>query len=142
MKRIAILAALVLAAAAAAGAQTRSTFPKGVFRTKITDADLRKGHATEDLAENHGTFTLTLTPGRWKLVQKAPNGIQNPVIRGTDVVKGKTVDFKTTFPTEFAGIHAVARWGFDGKYLRFKVTKAPYPEQYVLYDAHPWRKVG
>ena len=142
MKRVAIL--LVLLTAAAASAQTAAKFPNGVFRTTITDADLRKGHATNDIPENHGTFTLTITAnGHWVLSQKAPNPLSNPLEKGVYFVKGSTVDFKTKQPPEYSGVGDYVSWRFDGAYLHLKLTRSddPAPESYVIYGAHPWRKI-
>jgi hypothetical protein len=142
--RLAIVLAIVLALAAAApSAASRSRFPVGSFRTTITDADLRAGHATNDIPENHGTFTLTIhRNGHWRLVQKAPNPVLDPVFTGTYSVRGRLVDFKTVTPAQFGGDDIVA-WRLVGSILHLKLrSKSPYPESYVLYDAHPWRKVA
>jgi|SRR5581483_3101628 len=138
----ALLAAAVVAAPA--GARNATAFPHGVFRTTITDADLLAGHVgVNDIPENHGTFTLTIgAHGHWRLVQRAPNPLHDPVFAGAYTVRGSTVDFRTATPTRFAGDDLVV-WGFDGKYLRLRLKSySPYPETYVLYHAHPWRKVG
>jgi hypothetical protein len=142
MKRFAIVCALVFASAA--GAQTRASLPTGVFRVTITNADLRAGHVPKsDWNEDHGTYTLTLRPGRFVLSQKAPNPLQVPVSSGTttELVAG-VVDFKTTKPASQAGLVILARWTFARKLLRFKVTDPKDPQVRAVFDAHPWGKIG
>jgi hypothetical protein len=142
-RRVALLLVAACCLAAAANAATHTKFPVGVFRATIADADLRAAHATNDIPENHGRFTLTIRAnGRWRLVQKAPNPLLDPVFAGTYTVKGSIIDFRTVAPAEFAGDDVVG-WRFDGKYLHLHLkSKSPYPETAVLYDAHPWRRIG
>jgi len=127
----------VLAVAASAGAAV-STVPTGVFRTKITDADLRAG-GVSDLTENHGTYTMKLLPkGRWTLHQVAPNHLQAPDHVGTYTATKNGVRFVDTgFDVSFT-----ARLTLAGKHLRFKIVKADIPELRVIWGAHPWTKVG
>jgi len=115
--------------------------PNGTFTTTITDDDLVKGHATRDIPENHGTFTLLLKDGFWRLHQQAPNPLQNPSAGGRLRVTGDRVVFVTYKPLEFAGSRDVLRWSFDGTRLRFHVIVGG-PEEAVVFGAHPWEKVG
>jgi hypothetical protein len=132
-----LLAALALALAASAGAAAPKV-PTGVFRTKITDADLKAG-GVSDLAENHGTYTIKLLPkGRWTLHQTAPNPLQAPDHTGTYTVTKHGVRFTDTgFDVSFT-----ARLSLQGRRLRFTILKADIPELRVIWGAHPWTKVG
>ena len=127
----------VLAVAASAGAAV-SKVPTGVFRTTITDADLRAG-GVSDLGENHGTYTMKLLPkGRWTLHQVAPNPLQAPDHAGTYTVARNAVRFVDKgFDVGFT-----ARLTLDGRHLRFKILRADIPELRVIWGAHAWTKVG
>jgi len=131
---IAFVALAVFASAVSAAPKV----PTGVFRTTITDADLKAG-GVSDLAENHGTYTLKLLPkGRWTLHQVAPNPLSAPNHAGTYAVKKNGVRFDD--PGFAVGF--VARLSFDGRHLRFKIVSADIPELRVIFGAHPWTKVG
>ena len=141
MKRIANVAALVYASAAAA--QTGASFPSGVFRTTITDADLRAGHVpSNEWKENHGMYTLTLRLGRFVLAQKAPNALAIPISSGADKVTAGVVVFKFSKPAELIGLAISTRWTLAGKLLRFKVTAPNDPAVRTVFATHPWHKVG
>ena len=131
------MALVALAVVASAGAAPPKV-PLGVFRTTITDADLRAGGVT-DLSENHGTYTLKLLgKGRWTFHQVARNYLQEPDHTGTYAVRATG----TTFTDTGFGVAFTARLSYDGKHLRFKILKADIPELRVIFGAHPWTKVG
>jgi len=119
------------------GPFTPPKVPIGVFKTTITDADLRAGGVT-DISENHGTYTLKLLPkGRWTFHQVARNSLQNPDHAGTYSTGKNGVTFTDTgFDVAFT-----ARLSFDGKRLRFRILRADLPELRVIFGAHPWAKV-
>ena len=52
----------------------------GVYRFEITDAQLRANgvRTPEDLAENHGIYTVTISDGTYCWEQRAPNPLNNP----------------------------------------------------------------
>ena len=126
---------VALAVVASAGASPPNV-PIGVFKTTITDTDLRAGGVT-DISENHGTYTLKLLrKGRWTLHQVARNSLQSPDHAGTYTV-GKT---GVTFTDTGFGVAFTARLSFDGKHLRFRILKADIPELRVIFGAHPWTR--
>ena len=138
MKLIVLVAALVVAAGAAA--QPAAKFPTGVFRTTITDADLRAG-GVKDIAQNHGTYTMTLRPGRWTFVQKAPNPLEIPVAGGVYAVAGNGIRFTIRNPAPLNGASVHGTWTYNGKALRFQGMRED-PGAHVVFTAHPWRKLG
>ena len=123
---------VVVPAAAAA-----TTVPIGVFRTKITNADLKRA-GVSDVAENHGTYTLKLLPkGRWTFHQVAPNPLSEPDHTGTYVPTKQGIRFTDSgFAVAFT-----ARLSFTGSQLRFKILSADIPELRVIFGAHPWKKI-
>jgi hypothetical protein len=137
LTRAAAIVFAVLAVAASAGAAVPKV-PTGVFRTKITDADLRAA-GVSDLRENHGTYTMKLLPkGRWTLHQVAPNALDAPNHSGTYRATKSAVRFVDTgFDVSFT-----ARLTLDGRHLRFKILRADIPELRVIWGAHTWTKVG
>ncbi len=131
-----MIALVALAVFVSAGLAAQKV-PSGVFRTTITDADLKAG-GVSDLAENHGTYTLKLLPKRrWTIHQTAPNALQNPDHTGTYAVTKDGIHFEDTG----FGVGFTARLSFDGKHLKFKIAKADIPELRVIFGAHPWTKV-
>src|SRR5262245_3650333 len=138
VKLIVLVAALAVAAGAAA--QPAAKFPGGVFRTTITDADLKAG-GVKDIAQNHGTYTMTLRPGRWRFVQKAPNPLEIPVAGGGYTLAGNGIRFTIRTPAPLNGASVHGTWTYDGKALRFQGMRED-PSAHVLFTAHPWRRIG
>jgi len=136
-RRTAAIVIVALAVVASAGAVPPKV-PIGVFKTTITDADLKAGGVT-DISENHGTYTLKLLrKGRWTMHQVARNSLQEPDHAGTYVARKTGVTFTDTgFDVAFT-----ARLSFDGKHLRFSILKADIPELRVIFGANRWTKVS
>jgi hypothetical protein len=141
--RTAGLVVLLLALFAPSGrAAATPTIPSGVYRTTITDADLRAGHATGDIAQNHGTFTLTIHGSRWSLAQTAPNAIRQPNATGGFSRHGSTFVFEQGTPAELAGLTFALEVTRLSSGLEFLVVRAPVPEIRVIFGAHVWRRIG
>lgn len=115
----------------------RSALPDGVYRTRITDDDLRRAGAHR--ADNRaGTATLTLRGGRWRLVLSEP---------------GRTVRGGT-----YAGTPLRTVWAYDGPSrdesyvsvvvdrdgaLRFHVVRArDLPYARATYASHRFERIG
>jgi hypothetical protein len=136
------LLAILLALSASGSAATAPTIPNGVYRTTITDADLRAGHATSDIAENHGTFTLTIADGQWSLTQTATNPLHNASANGAFTLHGSTFVFEQGTPAELAGVTFALKVKLLRSALKFMVVRAPAPEIRVLFGAHPWQRIA
>jgi TRAP-type C4-dicarboxylate transport system substrate-binding protein len=74
----------------ASGGNAHSAKLDGVYRFRITDAQLREFGITapDDIAENHGSYTVTMRGGEYCWVQKGPNPVNNPDECSTYVVDG------------------------------------------------------
>ena len=131
--------------------------PEGVYRTRITAADmLRIDPHTEpdDVRENTGEVTIYLRDGRWETVQTATHRLYNPINIGTYTGRGHRVVFSSTAPEVNVISTPPMRWTFDGHELRLKFlscgklnTLDPNNTHLcrgisILYEAHPWVKIG
>jgi TRAP-type transport system periplasmic protein len=115
----------------------RSTIPDGVYRARITDADLRREHAHR-AGNRAGTATLTLRRGRWRLLLSEP---------------GRTLQSGT-----YAGTPLRTTWAYDGTRrnesyvsvvvgrdggLRFHVLRAlDLPFARAIYASHVFERIG
>ena len=118
----------------------------GSWTTTITADDLRAAGLTDEgaLAENTGTFTLTLGgDGTWETSQEASVPVKWPVFRGSMEATG-TDSFRqtTTFPTDFAGDVVDFTWSIKDGGLLIKVVNPPDPVLPVVMETHPWQRKG
>jgi hypothetical protein len=119
-------------------------FPAGSWTTTITEADLRAAGmtATGELAENTGSFTMTLDPnGTWTTTQRTDTPIRWPVFRGTWEATGpSTFRQRTDFPTDFAGDVVDFTWQLVDGELVLKVPSPPDAILPLIVETHPWQK--
>ena len=118
----------------------------GSWTTTITADDLRAAGMTGEgeLAENTGTFTMTLGgDGTWSTSQEADIPVKWPVFRGTLVATGPA-SFRqtTTFPADFAGDVVDFAWSIEDDALRIKVVTPPDPILPIIMETHPWQPKG
>jgi TRAP-type C4-dicarboxylate transport system substrate-binding protein len=115
----------------------RSTIPDGVYRARITDADLRREGAHR-AGNRAGTATLTLRGGHWRLLLSEP---------------GRTLQSGT-----YAGTPLRTTWAYDGRRpnqsyvsvvvgrdggLRFHVVRAlDLPFARATYASHVFERIG
>lgn len=115
----------------------RSPIPDGVYRARITDADLRREDAHR-AGNRAGTATLTLRRGRWRLLLSEP---------------GRTLQSGT-----YAGPPLRTTWAYDGSRrnesyvsvvvgphggLRFHVVRAlDLPFARAIYASHVFEQIG
>jgi TRAP-type transport system periplasmic protein len=115
----------------------RSPIPDGVYRARITDADLRSAGAHR-AGNRSGTATLTLRAGRWRLLLSEP---------------GRTLQSGT-----YAGTPLRTTWAYDGRSrdesyvsvvvgrdggLRFHVVRAlDRPFASAIYASHIFERIG
>jgi TRAP-type C4-dicarboxylate transport system substrate-binding protein len=115
----------------------RSPIPDGVYRARITDADLRRTDAHR-AGNRAGTATLTLRGGRWRLLLSEP---------------GRTLQSGT-----YAGTPLRTTWAYDGSRrdesyvsvvvgrdggLRFHVVRAlDLPFARATYASHVFERIG
>jgi peptide/nickel transport system substrate-binding protein len=131
--------------------------PEGTYVTTISKADLYRFDPHYDpsgVDENTGTQTITLRGGWFEMISTADHPIFKPINVGTYGGTGHRVVFTTTAPVENAIATPPMRWTFDGHSLRFRFlgcgklnTLDPHAPHLcqdikVLYQAHPWVKVG
>lgn len=139
------LAVAVIALSAAVPAGAAPSIPNGIYRTTITRADLHvPGVSAEDQATNVGTWTLTLSNGTWKLVNKAPAGYPpGDRIAGTYSSAVRVVTFLHKTPKAYAGVAPRVAWSFDGKALHLKpVSGFPAKVVQLIWTKHAWTKIG
>jgi len=135
---------LTLAVAGSATAARTAGLPLGSYRTEISDKDLLNAGAYQYVDQNHGTFTMTIqTGGRWRLVQKAPNYIEAPMITGRYTSSSTRFRFVVESPAELAGEFEQGTWSDDGTKLTFHPVKnGEDADAYAILGSHPWRKVA
>jgi hypothetical protein len=113
-----------------------SPLPEGVYRTRVTAADLRALRPTESGAEP-GTETLTLRDGRWTLVVTEPGRyVEHGTYAGTPQ--------RTTLVSlrELGGGLAYVSVTVDHGGLRFAVGYAPVAFWPIVFASHRWRRIG
>jgi peptide/nickel transport system substrate-binding protein len=129
--------------------------PNGVYRFTLTAQDYRRFHGTSDpdgLLENTGTFTATLRDGQFESVQTGDHAYFAPIGLGHYRGSGDTVRFSTDRPAFNLLTTPPMRWSFDGRTLHFTFLSCqglhdPKNPTFcndirVVYEAHPWVKVG
>ena len=130
--------------------------PPGRYQVTITKADLYRFDPNVDpggIDEYTGTVTITLRPDGWfESWARADHTISHPISVGIYEGSGDTVTFKTV---AFAGNILTTppmRWSLEGTSLRFAFLSCAGlhdPENpgfcndiRVLYEAHPWVRIG
>jgi hypothetical protein len=115
----------------------RSPLPDGVYRTRVTKADLVA--ALADPGDRTGVVTLTLRGGRWQLVFTEP---ARATRAGTYAGTAARTVWQSAGPAgrdeAYVSI-AVDRGGG----LRFHVARAAnLPSAQAVYASHRWRRIG
>jgi len=131
--------------------------PDGLYRTTITKADLYRFDPQSDpggVDEDTGIITISLRGGWFETVQSADHPVDNPIGVGTYTGSGDRVVFDLLEPSYNAISTPDMRWTFDGHALHLTFLgcgnldhldpNAPHlcDDIRVLYEAHPWEKVG
>lgn len=116
--------------------------PSGTWTMTLTEEDLRAAGFTEPgaLAENTGTFTLTMTPdGGWTMAQIAAQPVKWPVFRGTFAVTGEdTIAMRTTFPPDYAGDVISVKLTESPDGVGMKLLSPDDPLLRVQLESHVW----
>jgi hypothetical protein len=116
----------------------RSTVPDGVYRTRITRADLRAAGA-DSSGDRAGIATLTLRSGRWRLALTEP-GMR--VEQGTYAGMAMRTAWQSEGPAGRDEAYVSIVVGPGGA-LRFHVARADdLPHARALYASHPWKRIG
>jgi TRAP-type C4-dicarboxylate transport system substrate-binding protein len=118
------------------GAGVRSTLPEGIYRMRVTAADVRAADRFGNAAQT-GTQTLTLRDGRWHLVITEPGRYEE---RGTYAGTRLRTTLISHRPVidDRAYVSVVA----DRDGLRFAVGRAPNAFWPVVFASHRWRRIG
>jgi TRAP-type C4-dicarboxylate transport system substrate-binding protein len=115
----------------------RSTVPDGIYRVRVTGADLRAVGANR-AGDRTGTATLTLRGGRWRLVFTEPG---RSVRTGTYAGTALRTAWATDGSTRDEAYLSIAVRG-DGA-LAFHVgSAANLATTQAIYASHPWRRIG
>jgi hypothetical protein len=129
--------------------------PGGVYQTTISKQDILRfdPHADpQGLDEGTGTFTIFLRDGMYRFVQDADHPIFDPLSVGRYYGSGDQVVFEGIASSGGTILTPPMRWTFDGASLHFTFLSceglddpenpAFCDDTKVLYEAHPWVKVG
>jgi ABC-type transport system substrate-binding protein len=129
--------------------------PDGVYQTTITKEDFHRFDPHADpagLEENTGTVTIFLRKGLFRSVQSANHPIFNPVTVGRYTGSGDRVVFEGLASSGGTITTPPIRWTFDGSALHLTFLSCAglhdpgnpsfCSDTRVLYEAHPWVKVG
>lgn len=134
------------AAASSPAASIPPDFPLGSWTTTITEDDVRAAGFTGagELAENSGTFTMTLSEdGTWTTAQESSEPLKWPVFQGTWEATGpNTFRQRTTFPSDFAGDVVDFEWKVVDGNLVLVLPNPPDPILPVVMESHPWTPAG
>jgi hypothetical protein len=116
----------------------RSTIPDGVYRARLTPADLRAAGAN-DSDDRAGIATLTLRAGHWRLTVTEPG---EHVDTGTYAGTPLRTAWESEGPAGRDEAYMAVVVGHGGA-LRFHVARADdLPHTRALYASHPWRRIG
>jgi TRAP-type C4-dicarboxylate transport system substrate-binding protein len=133
------------ATAAACGKPARAPSPKfdGVYRFRITDAQLREAGVTDkaDIDENHGVYDVTLSDGTYCWVQTGPNPVNNPDECSTYEVDGDLVTW--SYPSGKPDVYRFRKAA--GGDLKVDAVKAGTPDvlPYVkAWAANDWKWIS
>jgi TRAP-type C4-dicarboxylate transport system substrate-binding protein len=115
-----------------------STIPDGVYRVRITRADLRAASAT-GADDRPGIATLTLRAGHWHLALTEPGErLEEGTYAGTPPRTAWTSEGPAGRDEAYMSV-AVG----PGGALRFNVARADdLPHTRAMYASHPWRRIG
>ncbi|HZQ64942.1 MAG TPA: TRAP transporter substrate-binding protein DctP [Gaiellaceae bacterium] len=117
----------------------------GIYRFTVTAAQIWATGVTSRyaVAQNHGTFTIVLHDGRWRVHQRADVRLDYPDFSGTYSVIGGRITFVYAVPGAPPGAPppATVRWKLGGGELRLTVVAERDPGIRVWF-AHPWKKLG
>jgi peptide/nickel transport system substrate-binding protein len=132
--------------------------PPGRYEVTITKEDLYRfdpHYDPEGVEENTGTVTITLRPDGWfESWQRADHPLYHPLNVGTYTGSGDTVTFDTIAFVDNAIATPPMRWTFDGQALHFTFLgcgnlnrldpQNPHlcDDIKIVFEAHPWDKVG
>jgi hypothetical protein len=108
----------------------------------VTDRDLRGHVPAAEIRQDHGTFTWTIGAGSWHTVQKAPNPLEAPLFSGIYTVDGHRLHIRVLRPAEFLNDDVWAQWSYNGRRLVLSHVHGDYPDDAVLWGAHPWVRAG
>jgi hypothetical protein len=115
-----------------------STIPDGVYRARLTPADLRAAGAN-DSDDRAGIATLTLRTGHWRLTVTEPG---EHVETGTYAGSPLRTAWESEGPAGRDEAYMAVVVGHGGA-LRFHVARADdLPHARALYASHPWRRIG
>jgi hypothetical protein len=115
----------------------RSTVPDGIYRVRVTDADLRAVGANR-AGDRTGTATLTLRGGRWRLVFSEPGrSVRTGTYAGTALRTAWATDGSTR---DQAYVSIAVR---DDGALAFHVgSAANLATTQAIYASHTWQRIG
>ncbi|WP_028063387.1 TRAP transporter substrate-binding protein [Solirubrobacter soli] len=116
-------------------------FPEGVFVTRITEEDERRGNVTNEDMLQDLTIRTRMRDGRWyQTLDPNPPG-QGP-FSGTYTVDGDELTFVMLEANGPVAAPETLRWSYFNGRLRFEIVEVADSAGRVMYAAHPWRKVG
>jgi TRAP-type C4-dicarboxylate transport system substrate-binding protein len=128
----------------AGSAPNRRTFPEGVYRANVSEADLAKrGVSREDAFNEHGVITLELRDGRFTTSTQSES---HPTPCSGDLVveDGRatlTADHIDGCGSAAGRVFFHAGWRIDGDTVRFADLVGDDPVIEALYGGRDWRKV-
>jgi len=115
-----------------------STLPDGVYRVRITSADLRFAGAN-GIADRPGVATLTMRGGHWRLVLTEPG---DRVETGTYAGTPSRTAWASEGPAGRDEAYMSITVGRD-RTLHFNVARADdLAHARAIYASHPWRRIG
>jgi TRAP-type C4-dicarboxylate transport system substrate-binding protein len=118
--------------AALVKARSRGHFPEGVYESPITHQEYVDSGQQPPFVS---PWRITIRNGRWRTNE-------NPNFMGPYIVEGDKITFLITSPPEAAGQRDVIRWNkYRGK-LKLKALELGDPNSSILYELHPWKKIG
>ena len=117
----------------------RRRFPEGTYVTTLTAEDF-PGFAG-DVADQVGTWTITLRDGRFREVLTPTRATQPPGY-GTYTARGNEVTFVFRSPNQMPGARETVRWSYYRSELSFEIVAVADSAGAAFYTAHPWRSVG
>jgi TRAP-type transport system periplasmic protein len=118
-----------------------TTIPDGVYRVRITPADLRAAAAQPVTPENYGTLTLTLAHGGWTLEKREPAAyLERGIYWGTP----ERAMFVSTYAPDLMRPSEPAPYSltFSREALRIDPMGNGDNVFYAWYAAHAWTKIG
>ncbi|MGA7272487.1 MAG: TRAP transporter substrate-binding protein DctP, partial [Acidimicrobiia bacterium] len=116
-----------------------AAFPDGVYRLEITDQDLvafMPDISRQDIDNNHGIWTWTLSDGHYSIDQRAPGYSWGAT--GRFEVSGDRITFYLSWIDDFP---ATFTWRSDGRTLDFELEGDLHPILNATFTAHPWKKI-